>query len=258
MRKLPVAIALATLIVTAVAPTSAAFAFSSSGGATNPITAPISAPVSAVGTSSQQAIVSVTELSDVSAGDTYYEGSSDYAFLRNPQAVMPGARISTKSGVTCSVGYIASRSGKNYAITAGHCGQVGTEWGIRSAAGTWKRVGSVIKSVDTQDQDWAMLSIDNAAYSPSLPLNVATGAPIAASEAYSADAICTLGQVSGLSCGVYRHRAPSGRLVVEGVASKVDSGGAVFAMRNGVAHPIGILEGGYSNGSLAVQPLDAA
>lgn len=255
----------AVALTTIAAPQAAAF---SSGGsaATRALdnaqtTASVSNSVETVAAPVQAApaaaSVEVEKMASVTPG-AIYEGSQDWSFLANSPVAMPGSKISTTSGKTCSVGYVAEYAEGMGIITAGHCGAPGEEFGVRNSSGTWMKVGTIVKSDNTDVADWALIKVENPALvSPSVPVNLSMGSTYSSSQAGEADAICVLGQVSGLSCGAFQYVAPSGRLVFEGVANHGDSGATVFALDNGVMHPIAILEGGYADSlNLASMPLE--
>lgn len=201
----------------------------------------------------------VDKLSKLS-GEDHYSDTASWSFLSSSGKVVPGGKIVTKAGKMCSVGYIVEQAGVDHVLTAGHCGEVGTTFGYRNSAGTWTKLGNIVKSVNTADEDWALIKLETTKNVQSdLPVdNVSFSSRVMdADEAADADVICKLGQVSGLSCGKFSHVAPSGRVVFYGKATNGDSGGTVFAVKDGQLHPLGILEGGYnSSATLAVQPLD--
>lgn len=256
------AVAVATSLIAGPtqAPEAHAFGLSSSSNLTKTITTTTTSQGAdnVVVTPVSDGGVNIEKMKSVSVGNWYYEGRSEWAFLSNPKMVVPVGRITTPGGTVCSVGHIATKGADKYIITAGHCGTVGTEFGIRNATGRWVKIGTMENSFNVGGDDWGIIKISNDNYTQTkIPVDLPTGAPLAASEAASADAICVLGQSSGLSCGSYLRTPASGRLVIEGVSTHGDSGGTVFALVNDVMRPIGILEGGYDGtNELAVQPLD--
>lgn len=199
----------------------------------------------------------VSKMSGVSAGQIY-TGNADWSFLTSSPIAHPGAKISTPAGATCSVGYVVNYNGAQHLVIAGHCGTVGTEFGVRDVHGAWHKVGEVVQALNSNVEDEALVRVtDSFRVSPRVPMNLPIGDRWNRNQAAEADAICKIGYASGLSCGVFQYIAPSGRLVFEGKAAPGDSGATVFALKDGVAHPIATLEGGYSNSlNLAGIPLE--
>ncbi len=200
---------------------------------------------------------SLTKLS----GENNYNDSSSFEFLASPGKIVPGGKILTQQGRTCSVGYVVSHNGTDSILTAGHCGPIGTVFGYLDKNRKWKRIGTIVEGRNDSEKDWSIIKLDGAAeMQTDLPINNITVSKdvMSSDEAASADAICKLGHVTGLSCGKFSHNSPSGRLVFYGNASNGDSGGTVFALKDMKLRPVGILEGGYSgSNSLAVQPLES-
>lgn len=199
----------------------------------------------------------VAKMSGVSAGQVF-TGSNDWSFLASSPIAHPGAKISTPAGSTCSVGYVVNYNSAQHLVIAGHCGSVGMEFGVRDIHGAWHKVGEVVQSLNGNVEDEALVRVtDSSRVSPHLPMNLPVGDQWSSSQASEADAICKIGYASGLSCGVFQYIAPSGRLVFEGKAAPGDSGATVFALKDGVAHPLATLEGGYSDSlNLAAIPLE--
>lgn len=199
----------------------------------------------------------VAKMSGASAGQIY-TGNADWSFLASSPIAHPGAKVSTQAGSTCSVGYVVSYNGAQHLVIAGHCGTVGTEFGVRDIHGAWHKVGEVVQSLNSNVEDEALVRVtDSSLVFPHVPMNLPIGDRWNSRQAAEADAVCKIGYASGLSCGVFQYIAPSGRLVFEGKAAPGDSGATVFALKDGVAHPIATLEGGYSNSlNLAAIPLE--
>lgn len=199
----------------------------------------------------------VAKMSGVSAGQVY-TGSNDWSFLTSSPIAHPGAKISTPEGSTCSVGYVVNYNGAQHLVVAGHCGTVGTKFGVRDIHGAWHKVGEVVQSLNSDVEDEALVRVtDSSRVSPHFPMNLPVGEQWNSSQAAEAEAICKIGYATGLSCGVFQYIPPSGRLVFEGKAAPGDSGAMVFALKNGVAHPIASLEGGYKDSlNLAAFPLE--
>lgn len=194
------------------------------------------------------------------AADSVYDSAYDWTYLRNAGVAFPGAKISTGT-IACTTGYVVERGGKDYILTAGHCGEVGSTWGVRDGQGKLIHVGTMAeRQLDSaKGVDWSLIAVENGALvSPDMPLDTPVGRVMNTAEAANADAICVLGQVSGLSCGAFQSVSASGRLVFESISTHGDSGAPVFALKDGVVHPVGILEGGYPNSkNLSALPLDS-
>lgn len=265
--------AITAVVASLVAPTASAL---SSGGSTatralNTVNASASATAGTAGAGAIQAAPVVEDTTPtitthsidttrMAATDGITADSNDWSFLRTPGTFIPGGKITTGT-TACTTGYIVNVAGTKKVLTAGHCGETGTQFGYRTQDGT-NHLYATISSNRRLDNsgDWALLDIaPNANITTELPIAASKGPMMASSEAATADAICVLGQVSGLSCGDYQHTTATGRIVFEANSTHGDSGAPVFALKNNTIHPIGILEGGYPNtNNIAAMPLDHA
>lgn len=263
-------IAAITAVVTGlVAPTASAL---SSGGSTatralNTVNVSASATAGAGNVQAAPVIEDTTptitthaiDTTRMAAADGITADGNDWSFLRTPGTFIPGGKITTGT-TACTTGYIVDVAGTKKVLTAGHCGPTGTKFGYRTQDGTNNLYGTVATQRLADGIDWELIDIaPNANITTELPINAPKGTMLGANEAATADAICVLGQVSGLSCGDYQRTTSTGRIVFESNSTHGDSGAPVFALKNGTIHPIGILEGGFPNShNISAMPLDHA
>ena len=199
------------------------------------------------GKSGAPATVTVTKdaspIFHTSSGLKYLDGGANM--------VAPGVRIdNTTAGKHCSTGWLAARDGKNYIVTAGHCGKVGDKFSFTDATGRTYPLGEVVERdyegtgqwVEGPDIGLIYLYPNSAPWTPQLALDM--GAEIRGwiplSEIDRASQICRLGYRTGLSCGGFISSAANGQFRFDNISDHGDSGGPIFAQIAGAWYAVGI------------------
>lgn len=185
-----------------------------------------------------------TAAADAAYDSQIYHSSDDWDWLSAPGKIVPGGQyVNTRSGMTCSTGWIVSTEGRTFVLTAGHCGRPGDVIAISDRSGNTRRVGEFVETRHTEigSYDDGLIELwDSAPYTSEVPVT----APLhrwdsAAQVAERRPQICRLGHRTGLSCGAY---LSSDSVIVEyrNITDKGDSGGPVFAVVDGRIHAIGV------------------
>lgn len=144
-------------------------------------------------------------------------------------------------GISCTLGYITD----NYALTAGHCGMVGSE--VKN--NQYKRIG-YIDYIDTErNQDIAIIKLDNGVSGK----NVYSGDYITSmAEMSPDDEICVYGKTTGRVLCAEQHGLPRyGAIWSKSEVTYGDSGGVAWIPDKGL---IGILRSkgdGYNHSTEA-------
>lgn len=142
---------------------------------------------------------------------------------------------------SCTLGYI----GNNYAITAGHCGMVGSE--IKNSQR--KRIG-YIDYIDTeQNQDIAIIKLDNGVSGS----NIYSGDYITSmAEMSPDDEICVYGKTTRKVLCAEQYGLPRyGAIWSKSEVTYGDSGGAVWIPGKGLIGIISSLGDGYNHSTEA-------
>lgn len=142
---------------------------------------------------------------------------------------------------SCTLGYIAD----NYAITAGHCGMVGSE--IKNSQ--YKRIG-YIDYIDTErNQDIAIIKLDNGVSGE----NVYSGDYITSmAEMSPDDEICVYGKTTRKVLCAEQYGLPRyGAIWSKSEVTYGDSGGAAWIPGKGLIGIISSLGDGYNHSTEA-------
>lgn len=179
-----------------------------------------------------------------------YHSSDDWDWLSAPGKIVPGGNyINTRSGGSCSTGWIVSTDGRTFVLTAGHCGRPGDVIAIRDRSGNTRRVGEFVETRYTEigSYDDGLIELwDSAPYTSTIPLTGKLKGWLSADQLAAREPqICRLGYRTGLSCGEY---LSTDSVVVRyrNISDRGDSGGPVFAKIDGDLYAIGVTSGGSS------------
>lgn len=193
--------------------------------------------------------------------DQPYWDRQNWGWLEYPGALLPGGLLAnTRTGATCSAGYLVGHDNKDYVLTSGHCGQVGDSFTINDAYGNYREIGYIEYRQEDPGVDYSLIRLtDYDSVSAALPLDVELAGWISTDQLMEMrPELCRLGYRSGLSCGPLRGLDRDGRIHFTAIANHGDSGGPVFAIIGGKAYAVGITTGGFAQDATLVvaDPID--
>lgn len=169
----------------------------------------------------------------------------------------PGMKVftlqSSSRAYQCTAGFIGTKGGVQYMITAGHCGTPGQDVYIQHPSGSLKtsshgnmaKIGTYEKSISSvgTGQDWAVVRLSPGA----VPVSTAFGGEVelagvmSQSDAQRAGTtLCLLGSTTGLQCGAPHNSGTTTMLGIEVKAKQGDSGGPVVALRDGKLYAVAV------------------
>lgn len=141
--------------------------------------------------------------------------------------IAPGDTIrylSSTGNMTCTLGFVFTRSGRSFGVTAGHCVRDGTGVIVDATSGMQGRVSLYSYDPSMKGNDFALIDFGAARIDATL-----LDTNIAAVQDPPADqTICHTGRASGTSCGQLYQRYGPQYLTVGHHDRAGDSGGPVW------------------------------
>lgn len=188
-----------------------------------------------------------------------HKGEPLLGFRPPNTSVYPGVAIveETTRG-TCTAGFTLKIEGETFLTTAGHCGRgVGSRWEVTDSKGNRHFVGTTVYAKDDVTYDWSLIRLNpQVSYTSSFNIGIPLSTIILNShDLEHGTQLCKVGNTTGFTCGQVLTTYSSGRIISDIRSDRGDSGGPVVAVINNVAYPVGLIEGGYSNGTVGIQAL---
>jgi hypothetical protein len=169
-----------------------------------------------------------------------YQNARDWQWLAAAGKAQPGTQFIT--GGYCSTGWIVTADGRDFILTAGHCGKTGDKVYIPHPDGSTSYIGEFVESTYTKTglADYALIELHDGPWTSTPPFDEPlVGWRGSAWLEQTRPQICHLGWRTGLSCGDFI--SVEGSIVnFRGVVDGGDSGGPVFAMTDDGLIAIGV------------------
>ncbi|MBV7280962.1 S1 family peptidase [Corynebacterium sp. TAE3-ERU30] len=182
-------------------------------------------------------------------GKVRYHNSADWQWLSDSTTVVPGVKVYNKAaGTECSAGFFGRAKGRDFMITAGHCGDQGDDIYGRNEYGEQAFLGRVVESEFTLNKkDWALVDVSRseAVWRSTPPFTASLVGYLTVDQMDEVrPQICRLGWRTGLSCGDYRKGFSELMFEAHAPADHGDSGGPAFAIIEDKLYAAGFVSSG--------------